>query len=68
VIGYIAGMCGRYTLRTPWQRLAEHFGLRVTDLPEPETPAAPIDAMSGASPTSEFRNRRCLAANTVRCL
>jgi putative SOS response-associated peptidase YedK len=21
-------------LRTPWQRLAEHFGLRVTDLPE----------------------------------
>jgi hypothetical protein len=27
-------MCGRYTLRTPWQRLAEYFGLRVTDLPE----------------------------------
>src|SRR6516165_5429258 len=27
-------MCGRYTLRTPWQRLAEHFGLRVSDLPE----------------------------------
>jgi hypothetical protein len=27
-------MCGRYTLRTLWQRLAEHFGLRVTDVPE----------------------------------
>jgi SOS response associated peptidase (SRAP) len=27
-------MCGRYTLRTPWQRLATHFSLRVTDLPE----------------------------------
>jgi hypothetical protein len=25
---------GRLTLRPPWQRLAEHFGLRVTDLPE----------------------------------
>jgi hypothetical protein len=27
-------MCGRYTLWIPWQRLFEHFGLRVTDLPE----------------------------------
>jgi hypothetical protein len=24
-------MCGRFTLRTRWQCLAEHFGLRVTD-------------------------------------
>jgi hypothetical protein len=24
-------MCGRYTLRTPWQHLADRFGLRVTD-------------------------------------
>ena len=22
-------MCGRYTLRTPWQHLAEHFGLSI---------------------------------------
>jgi putative SOS response-associated peptidase YedK len=27
-------VCGRYTLRTPWQRLAEQFGLRVTEVPE----------------------------------
>jgi hypothetical protein len=27
-------MRGRYTLRIPWQHLAEHFGLRVTDLSE----------------------------------
>jgi putative SOS response-associated peptidase YedK len=27
-------MCGRYSLRTPWQRLAEHFGMRVADVPE----------------------------------
>jgi putative SOS response-associated peptidase YedK len=27
-------MCGRYTLRTPWQRLADHFGMPVTDVPE----------------------------------
>jgi hypothetical protein len=23
-------MCGRHALRTPWQRLAEHFDLRVS--------------------------------------
>jgi hypothetical protein len=23
---YTVAVCGRYTLRTPWQRLAEHFG------------------------------------------
>lgn len=27
-------MCGRYTLRTPWARIAEHFGMRVADIPE----------------------------------
>jgi len=27
-------MCDRFTLRTPWRRLVEHFGVRVTDLPE----------------------------------
>jgi putative SOS response-associated peptidase YedK len=27
-------MCGRYTLATPWQRLAEKFGLRIADVPE----------------------------------
>jgi putative SOS response-associated peptidase YedK len=27
-------MCGRYSLATPWQRLAEHFGMRVADVPE----------------------------------
>jgi putative SOS response-associated peptidase YedK len=27
-------MCGRYTLATPWQRLAEKFGMRVADVPE----------------------------------
>jgi putative SOS response-associated peptidase YedK len=27
-------MCGRYSLATPWQRLAERFGVRVADVPE----------------------------------
>jgi putative SOS response-associated peptidase YedK len=27
-------MCGRYSLATPWQRLAEKFGIRVADVPE----------------------------------
>jgi putative SOS response-associated peptidase YedK len=27
-------MCGRYSLSTPWQRLAEKFGIRVADVPE----------------------------------
>jgi putative SOS response-associated peptidase YedK len=27
-------MCGRYTLRTFWQRLGDQFGMRVTDLPD----------------------------------
>jgi putative SOS response-associated peptidase YedK len=27
-------MCGRYTLATPWKRLAEKFGLRMADVPE----------------------------------
>ncbi len=27
-------MCGRYSIATPWQRLAEHFGLRIEDLPQ----------------------------------
>src|SRR5262249_15502619 len=31
---YTATMCGRFTPPYPWQRVAEHFGLRVTDLPE----------------------------------
>lgn len=27
-------MCGRYSLATPWQRLAEKFGIRIQDVPE----------------------------------
>jgi putative SOS response-associated peptidase YedK len=27
-------MCGRYSLATPWQRIAEQFGIRVADVPE----------------------------------
>jgi hypothetical protein len=27
---YTVDLCGRYTLRTPWQPLAEHFGLDVS--------------------------------------
>ena len=57
-------MCGRYTLRTPWQRLAEYFGLRVTDLPElfadrfniaPSQPVLNAMPPFGTSPTcTEF--------------
>src|ERR1700722_2480975 len=27
-------MCGRYTLRTPWHRIADYFGIPVADVPE----------------------------------
>lgn len=27
-------MCGRYSLATPWQRLAEKFGIRIADVPD----------------------------------
>lgn len=27
-------MCGRYTLRTHWQKIADYFGILVTDVPE----------------------------------
>jgi putative SOS response-associated peptidase YedK len=27
-------MCGRYALRTPWQRIAEYFGIPIADVPE----------------------------------
>jgi putative SOS response-associated peptidase YedK len=27
-------MCGRYTLRTPWRRLADHFGIPIKHVPE----------------------------------
>jgi putative SOS response-associated peptidase YedK len=49
-------MCGRYTLRTPWQRLAEHFNLRVTDLPElfqPRYNVAPTQSVMSVGPNRE---------------
>jgi putative SOS response-associated peptidase YedK len=27
-------MCGRYTLRTPWRRISEYFGIPIADVPE----------------------------------
>jgi hypothetical protein len=53
---YTATMCGRYTLRTPWQRLAEHYGLRVTDLPwlfAPRFNVAPTQAVQAIGPNRE---------------
>jgi putative SOS response-associated peptidase YedK len=44
-------MCGRYSLATPWQRLAERFGIRVADVPElfahPRYNVAPSQTVPG---------------------
>ena len=45
--------CGRYTLRTPWLRLAEHFGLRVSDLPEPLVPRFDVAPLAACSPSAK---------------
>ena len=55
-------MCGRYALRTPWQRLADNFGLRVTNLSElfslqrrPDTTSAHGPPEPGLLPINSLR-------------
>jgi putative SOS response-associated peptidase YedK len=45
-------MCGRYTLRTPWQRIADHFGMRIADVPElfPRYNVAPSQSVLAVGP------------------
>jgi hypothetical protein len=49
---YTLVMCGRYTLRSPLARLADHFGIPLSDVPQP------FVAQYTIAPTQEVRAAR----------